>query len=90
MQTIILSHAIFVHKHTIFVIAAVLQIKPTDRSNRFCFPSFIDENNTLYVQQRFDEMEAKINDLRDQIETIKAEKSRLEKQIEVESEVTFI
>ncbi|XP_076687400.1 phosphodiesterase 4D interacting protein centrosomin isoform X2 [Andrena cerasifolii] len=37
-------------------------------------------------QQRFDEMEAKINDLRDQIETIKAEKSRLEKQIEVESE----
>lgn len=46
-------------------------------------------NNTLYVQQRFDEMEAKINDLRDQIETIKAEKSRLEKQIEVESEVNF-
>ncbi|CAK9833756.1 CDK5 regulatory subunit-associated protein 2 [Anthophora retusa] len=37
-------------------------------------------------QQRFDEMEAKINDLRDEIETIKAEKSRLEKQIEVESE----
>ncbi|XP_017766897.1 PREDICTED: centrosomin isoform X1 [Eufriesea mexicana] len=37
-------------------------------------------------QQRFDEMEAKINDLRDQIETIKAEKCRLEKQIEVESE----
>ncbi|XP_076754592.1 phosphodiesterase 4D interacting protein centrosomin isoform X2 [Xylocopa sonorina] len=37
-------------------------------------------------QQRFDEMEAKINDLRDQIEIIKAEKSRLEKQIEVESE----
>ncbi|XP_071875855.1 phosphodiesterase 4D interacting protein centrosomin isoform X2 [Bombus fervidus] len=37
-------------------------------------------------QQRFDEMEAKINDLRDQIETIKAEKSRLEKQIQVESE----
>nr|XP_012143776.1 PREDICTED: centrosomin isoform X3 [Megachile rotundata] len=37
-------------------------------------------------QQRFDEMEAKINDLRDQIETIKAEKNRLEKQIEVESE----
>ena len=54
------------------------------------FPSFIDENNyTLYVQQRFDEMEAKINDLRDQIEAIKAEKNRLEKQIETESEVIF-
>ncbi|XP_076278704.1 phosphodiesterase 4D interacting protein centrosomin isoform X2 [Lasioglossum baleicum] len=37
-------------------------------------------------QQRFDEMEAKINDLRDQIETIKAEKSRLETQIQVESQ----
>lgn len=37
-------------------------------------------------QQRFDEMEAKINDLRDQIETIKAEKSRLETQIRVESQ----
>ncbi|XP_076160987.1 phosphodiesterase 4D interacting protein centrosomin isoform X2 [Ptiloglossa arizonensis] len=37
-------------------------------------------------QRRFDEMEAKINDLRDQIETIKAEKSRLEKQIEDKSE----
>ncbi|XP_043663945.1 interaptin isoform X7 [Vespula pensylvanica] len=37
-------------------------------------------------QQRFEEMEAKINDLRDQIETIKAEKHRLEKQIQVESE----
>lgn len=35
-------------------------------------------------------MEAKINDLRDQVETIKAEKSRLEKQIEVESEVIFL
>lgn len=34
-------------------------------------------------------MEAKINDLRDQIETIKAEKSRLEKQIEDKSEVIF-
>ncbi|XP_017882781.1 centrosomin isoform X2 [Ceratina calcarata] len=41
-----------------------------------------DPNN----QQRFDEMEAKINDLRDQVEAIKAEKTRLEKQIEVESE----
>lgn len=39
------------------------------------------------VQQRFEEMEAKINDLRDQIETIKEEKHRLEKQIQVESEV---
>ncbi|KAG9428131.1 centrosomin isoform X1 [Apis mellifera carnica] len=38
------------------------------------------------TQQRFDEMEAKINDLRDQIEAIKAEKSRLEKENEVESE----
>ncbi|KAK2581531.1 hypothetical protein KPH14_005187 [Odynerus spinipes] len=37
-------------------------------------------------QQRFEDMEAKINDLRDQIETIKAEKHRLEKQIQVESE----
>ncbi|XP_043252270.1 centrosomin isoform X6 [Colletes gigas] len=37
-------------------------------------------------QRRFDDMEAKINDLRDQVETIKAEKSRLEKQIEVKSE----
>lgn len=34
-------------------------------------------------------MEAKINDLRDQIEAIKAEKSRLEKENEVESEVIF-
>lgn len=41
----------------------------------------------LCLQQRFDEMEIKINDLRDQIETIKAEKIRLEKQIQVESEV---
>ena len=41
------------------------------------------------MQQRFDEMEAKINDLRDQIEAIKAEKNRLEKQIETESEVIF-
>ncbi|CAD1478022.1 unnamed protein product, partial [Heterotrigona itama] len=37
-------------------------------------------------QQRFDEMEAKINDLRDQIEAVKAEKNRLERQIETESE----
>lgn len=44
-----------------------------------------DEHNPSN-QQRFDEMEAKINDLRDQIETIKAEKSRLETQIQVESQ----
>ncbi|XP_031841742.1 phosphodiesterase 4D interacting protein centrosomin isoform X2 [Nomia melanderi] len=44
-----------------------------------------DERNPSN-QQRFDEMEAKINDLRDQIETIKAEKSRLETQIQVESQ----
>ncbi|XP_033227702.1 centrosomin isoform X3 [Belonocnema kinseyi] len=37
-------------------------------------------------QQRFEEMESKINDLRDEIDTIKAEKIRLEKQIQVESE----
>ncbi|XP_011347719.1 centrosomin isoform X2 [Ooceraea biroi] len=37
-------------------------------------------------QQRFEEMESKINDLRDQIETIKAEKSLLEKRVQVESE----
>ncbi|XP_015190024.1 PREDICTED: myosin-11 isoform X2 [Polistes dominula] len=42
-----------------------------------------DDNSN---QQRFEEMEAKINDLRDQIETIKEEKHRLEKQIQVESE----
>lgn len=41
----------------------------------------------LCVQQRFEEMESKINDLRDEIDTIKAEKIRLEKQIQVESEV---
>ncbi|XP_076643396.1 phosphodiesterase 4D interacting protein centrosomin isoform X3 [Halictus rubicundus] len=44
------------------------------------------EEHTPSNQQRFDEMEAKINDLRDQIETIKAEKSRLETQIQVESQ----
>jgi hypothetical protein len=41
----------------------------------------------LYLQQRFEEMESKINDLRDEIETIKAEKSLLEKRVQVESEV---
>ena len=51
--------------------------------------SFIDGENffVLCVQQRFEEMESKINDLRDQIDSIKAEKIRLEKQIQVESEV---
>ncbi|XP_043524063.1 centrosomin-like isoform X2 [Frieseomelitta varia] len=44
------------------------------------------ERDASNNQQRFDEMEAKINDLRDQIEAIKAEKNRLEKQIETESE----
>ncbi|XP_063983837.1 centrosomin-like isoform X3 [Diachasmimorpha longicaudata] len=37
-------------------------------------------------QQRFEEMEIKINDLRDEIDMIKAEKNRLEKQIHDESE----
>ncbi|XP_016837483.1 centrosomin isoform X2 [Nasonia vitripennis] len=37
-------------------------------------------------QQRFEEMESKINDLRDQIDEIKAEKNLLEKQIQIESE----
>ncbi|XP_015112494.1 centrosomin isoform X3 [Diachasma alloeum] len=36
--------------------------------------------------QRFEEMEIKINDLRDEIDMIKAEKNRLEKQIHDESE----
>ncbi|KAL0115738.1 hypothetical protein PUN28_010934 [Cardiocondyla obscurior] len=35
-------------------------------------------------QQRFEEMESKISDLRDQIETIKAEKNLLEKRTQVE------
>ncbi|XP_015517212.2 centrosomin isoform X2 [Neodiprion lecontei] len=37
-------------------------------------------------QQRFEEMESKINDLRVQIDTIKAEKSKLEMQIQAESQ----
>lgn len=44
-------------------------------------------NDTLCLQQRFEEMECKINDLRDQVESIKAEKIQLEKRIQVESEV---
>lgn len=73
--------------YTISVIAVVLANKAYRSFQPILFPSFIDENYNLYVQQRFDEMEAKINDLRDQIEAIKAEKSRLEKENEVESEV---
>jgi len=45
-------------------------------------------NDTLCLQQRFEEMESKINDLRDQIETIKAEKSLLEKQ-EEQTQIQF-
>ncbi|XP_070158297.1 centrosomin isoform X4 [Polyergus mexicanus] len=52
-----------------------LGVKNTDNS----------ENGSC-EQQRFEEMESKINDLRDQIETIKAEKSLLEKRTQVESE----
>ncbi|XP_058799122.1 centrosomin isoform X2 [Phymastichus coffea] len=37
-------------------------------------------------QQRFEEMESKINELRDQIDAIKAEKIILEKQIKIETE----
>lgn len=52
----------------------------------------IDSRNILLFvsQQRFEEMEAKINDLRDEIEIIKVEKNRLEKQIQEESEVNII
>ncbi|XP_050453761.1 CDK5 regulatory subunit-associated protein 2 isoform X4 [Cataglyphis hispanica] len=45
-----------------------------------------NSQNDPCEQQRFEEMESKINDLRDQIETIKAEKSLLEKRTQVESE----
>ncbi|XP_015592615.1 centrosomin isoform X3 [Cephus cinctus] len=44
------------------------------------------ERDQCSSQRRFEEMESKINDLRDQIEIIKAEKNRLEKQIQIESE----
>ncbi|XP_032674103.1 centrosomin isoform X3 [Odontomachus brunneus] len=44
-----------------------------------------NENNS-YKQQRFEEMESNINDLRGEIETIKTEKNLLEKRIQVESE----
>lgn len=49
--------------------------------------AFIDDNDTLCLQQRFEEMESNINDLRDEIKTIKAEKNLLEKRIQTESEV---
>ncbi|XP_014477215.1 PREDICTED: centrosomin isoform X2 [Dinoponera quadriceps] len=42
--------------------------------------------NSSYKQQRFEEMESNINDLRGEIETIKAEKYLLEKRIQAESE----
>ena len=42
------------------------------------------------MQQRFEEMESKINDLRDEVEAIKAEKCLLEKQVQIESEVSYI
>ncbi|XP_020277823.1 centrosomin isoform X3 [Pseudomyrmex gracilis] len=45
-----------------------------------------DAENDSCKQQRFEEMECKINDLRDQVESIKAEKIQLEKRIQVESE----
>ncbi|XP_053980888.1 centrosomin isoform X1 [Hylaeus volcanicus] len=62
-----------------------------DRHNQYVLRDFStdmtdDPERDPSNQRRFDEMEAKINDLRDQVETIKAEKSRLEKQIEVKSE----
>ncbi|XP_018397597.1 PREDICTED: centrosomin isoform X2 [Cyphomyrmex costatus] len=43
-----------------------------------------DFENDSSKQQRFEEMESKISDLRDQIETIKAEKNLLEKRTQVE------
>ncbi|XP_011693370.1 PREDICTED: centrosomin-like isoform X2 [Wasmannia auropunctata] len=43
-----------------------------------------DFENDSCKQQRFEEMESKISDLRDQIETIKAEKNLLEKRTQVE------
>lgn len=39
------------------------------------------------MQQRFEEIESKFNDLRDQIDTIMAEKCLLEKQTQIDSEV---
>ncbi|XP_025153819.1 centrosomin isoform X3 [Harpegnathos saltator] len=47
----------------------------------------VDGNeNSSYKQQRFEEMESNINDLRGEIETIKTEKNLLEKRIQAESE----
>jgi len=45
------------------------------------------ERYALCLQQRFEEMENKISDLRDQIETIKAEKNLLEKRTQTEFKV---
>jgi len=45
------------------------------------------ERYALCLQQRFEEMESKISDLRDQIETIKAEKNLLEKRTQTEFKV---
>ncbi|XP_012262634.2 CDK5 regulatory subunit-associated protein 2 isoform X2 [Athalia rosae] len=53
-----------------------------DLSNEMTDNPERDQSN----QQRFEEMESKINDLRVQIEIIKAEKNKLEMQIQAESE----
>lgn len=44
----------------------------------------------LCVQQRIEEMESEINDLRDEIEAVKNEKTLLEKQTQIESEVNIV
>ena len=44
----------------------------------------------MCAQQRFEDMECKINELRDQIESVKAEKNLLEIQIAADSEVSFV
>lgn len=41
------------------------------------------------VQQRFEDMECKINELRDQIESVKAEKHLLETQLQADSVVSL-
>lgn len=46
-------------------------------------------NICFCVQQRFEQMETKINDLRDEIDIIKEEKINLEMQIQNESEVNI-
>ena len=45
------------------------------------------KNTKIFIQQRFEEIESKFNDLRDQIDTIMAEKCLLEKQTQIDSEV---